>query len=126
MESVSERRFVGGADPLPRAGWDDDQRRWDADPLWQRTNIAPGAQLARATDLADWPVSKLTSWANRQGRGPTVRDLIPDDFDVFLRILFPIFEPPPPGQGYVDVLCTWHETALRNRRQPHRMMTLFG
>lgn len=121
------RRFVGGADPLPVNGQDEGERqRWNADPEWQASNIAPGAELADATSAAEWPVGRLTSWTQRRGWGPTVRDLIPEDFDAYVRVLFPIFEPPPAARSYVDVLCTWHETALRNRRQPHRLMELVG
>jgi hypothetical protein len=120
------RRFVGGADPVPPNRWDEDEaRRWHADPVWQATTIAPDAELAEAADLAEWPVSRLTSWTQRHGRGPTVRDLIPDEFDAYLRILFPIFEPPG-DRGHLEQLSTWHETALRNGRQPHRLMDLGG
>lgn len=127
VESGAGRRFVGGADPLPRSGWDEEQcRRWDTDPVWQATTIAPGAELARADTVAEWPVNRLTTRAQRHGQGPTVRDLIPEDFDAYVRVLFPIFEPPPAGQNYVEKLCTWHETALRNGRQPHRLMDLVG
>ena len=55
-----------------------------------------------------------------------MRDLIPDDFDAYVRVLFPIFEPPPADRNYVEILYTWHDTALRNGRQPHRLMDLVG
>jgi hypothetical protein len=117
VHTGSERRFVGGADPLPVNGPDEDEtQRWNADPVWQATNIAPGAELAEAKAAAEWPVSRLTSWSPRQGQGPTVRDLIPDDFDAYVRILFHIFEPAD-NRSYVEELFTWHETALRNGRQ---------
>jgi hypothetical protein len=59
--------------------------------------IAPGAELAEAKTAAEWPVSRLTSWMRRQGRGPTVRDLVPDDFDGYVRVLFPISSRPVTG-----------------------------
>lgn len=60
MQSGSERRFVGGADPLPIKGREDETRRWRADPVWQATNVAPDAELAEAKIVAEWPVSRLT------------------------------------------------------------------
>jgi hypothetical protein len=112
---------------LPRLGWsEDEQRRWDADPEWQASNIAPGAELAESQAVAEWPVSRLTSWTQRHGRATTVQDLITDDFDAYVRVLFPLFEPAPPDQNYVENLVTWRETAVRNRRQPHRLMDLVG
>jgi hypothetical protein len=115
MQSGPQRRLLGGADPLPRNRWEvDERRRWDADPVWQATTIAPSAELAEPETMAEWPVRRLTSWTQRQGRGPTVRDLIPEDFDAYVRILFPIFEPPG-DRTYVENLSTWHETALTNR-----------
>ena len=126
MQAGPQRRFVGGADPLPSTASDGrKQRRWDADPIWRATNIAPDAELAEAKAVS-WPVSRLTSYPERQGRSPAVRDLIPDDFDAYGRVLFPIFEPPPADRNYVERLYTWHETALRNGRQPHRLMDLVG
>jgi hypothetical protein len=117
---------VGGADALPvNRSAEDDTRRWKSDPVWRATNIAPDAELADAQTAAEWPVGRLTSWSQRQGRGPRVRDLIPDDFEAYVRILFPIFESAH-DRHYVAKLFTWHDTALRNRRQPHRLMDLVG
>ncbi len=117
---------MGGADPVPPARSDEgDIRRWDADPERQATTIAPDAQLADAAEIAEWPVSRLTSWTQRQGRGPAVRDLVLDDFDAYLRILLPIFEPRG-DKAHLEQLRTWHETAARNGRQRHRLMDLVG
>ena len=74
-----------------------------------------------------WPDGRSAGWlldaTARTSR--TVRDLIPDDFDAYVRILFPIFEPSG-DRNYVENLRTWHETALSNGRQPHRLMNLVG
>jgi hypothetical protein len=54
-----------------------------------------------------------------------VRDLIPDDFDAYLRILFPFFEPTD-DKDLLEDLTSWHETAIRNGREPHRLMDVVG
>jgi hypothetical protein len=59
------------------------------------------------------------------GRGPALRDLIPDHFDAYLRILFPIFEPRG-DKAHLEQLSTWHETAVRSGHRPHRLMGLVG
>jgi hypothetical protein len=126
VQSGPERRFVGGADALaPNRPGEDETRRWNADSVWRGTNIAPGAEPADGETASVWPVSRLTSWSQRQGQGPRVRDLIPEDFDAYVRILFPIFEPAG-DRNYVEGLFTWHDTAVGNGRQPHRLMDLVG
>jgi len=130
VEPRSDRRFVGGAESLAPIlpPWDEEEiRRWEADPVWQATRVAPGAQFASAAGVAEWPVSRLTSWSERAGRRTFVRDLVPDDFDAYVRILFPFFgDERLEGKPVLYLLNTWHETALRNGREPHRLMDVVG
>jgi hypothetical protein len=130
VESDAARRLVGGAEPLDPMlpPWDEEEiRRREADPVWQATEVAPGAELARAADVAPWPASRLTSRSDRAGRSTLVRDLIPDDFDAYVRILFPFFSDDLlDGKPVLYKLLTWNQTAIANGRQPHRLMDVVG
>jgi hypothetical protein len=130
MEPDSDRRLVGGAEPLEPMlpPWDQDEiRRWKADPVWQATLIAPGAQLTSAAEVIQWPASRLTSWSDQADRQTVVSDVIPDDFDAYVRILFPFFSDELlDGKPVLYKLLTWNQTAIANGRQPHRLMDLVG
>ena len=99
-----------------------------ASPLGRRpglasTTIAPGVEGTEA--LAEWPVRSLTSWPQRKAEVRLRGDLLLENVDGYVRILFSIFEPPG-DRNCVENLRSRHESSLRSGRRPHRLMDLVG